>query len=79
MLNDVTMLTHKRKTLDIRKNVPKNAIPYENSFIRPKNNESYEFVMKKEERDKWIPKMRNNKTNLFGPKIKWIPKSLLIT
>ena len=61
----------RKKTLDRRKyrSVPKNSIPYENSFIRPKNNESYEFVMKKENKNKWIPKMRNNKTNPFGPKI----------
>ena len=35
--------------------------------------------MKKENKDKGIPKMRNNKTNPFGPKIKWVPKSLLGT
>ena len=83
LLNDVNMLTHKRKTLDVRKykskSVHKNAIPYENGFIRPKNNENYEFVIKNEEKDKWISKMRNNKTNPFGSKIKWVPKSLLGT
>ena len=41
LLNDVSMLTHKRKTFDERKhrnkNVPRNVIPYENRFVKAKN------------------------------------------
>ena len=74
LFNYVSKITIKRKSLDVRKynigNMHRNAIPYENGFIRVKNNEKYEFVIKKEERGKWIPKLRNNKTNPFGPKIK---------
>ena len=53
LLNDVSKLTHKRKTFDKRKhrseNVPRKIIPYENGFVRAKNNKKYEFVIKKVE------------------------------
>ena len=77
LFNDVSKLTHKRKTFDERKyrseNVLRKIILDENGFIKGKNNEKYEFVIKKEERGKWISKMKNNmipKTDPFGPKIK---------
>ena len=85
LINDINKITIKRKSLDVRKYkigyAHRNAIPYENDFVRANNNEKYEFVIKKEERGKWIPKMEKNmipKTNSFGPKIKWVPKFLLV-
>ena len=55
-------------------------ISYENGFVRAKNDEKYEFVIKKVENGRWNPKVKNKwmpMTNSFGPKIKWVPRSLL--
>ena len=77
LFNNVSKLKIKKKTLNVRKyrseHVHKNVILYENGFMRAKNDENYEFFIKKVENDRWIPKDKNGcipKTNIFAPKIK---------
>ena len=85
LLNEASKFTTKRKTLDVKKyiieNVHKKVIPYENGLVRVENNDKYEFVIKKVENGKWIPKIKNDwipRTNTFGLKIMWVPKSLFV-
>ena len=52
-LNDVSEFTLKKKSFDVRKHrskiVHRKIIPYENGFVRGKDNDKFEFIIKKVE------------------------------